>query len=260
MLDVTLLDSAHAGAAAGVFHRDGFVCIRDALTRDQLALARAGADRVVAEQMRVTPLAEANRGHARYSFGPQLHHPEWTQLDIEARVFFHHVLERAAAGADFQCSGGGGDYAAPGARMQHLHADIRDFLDDPLGRVTVMDLPTPYIVVNFLVTDFTTENGPTRFVRGTHRNRHPIPALDEEPNWMQESVLVAPAGTGLIRDVRCWHGGTPNRSSGIRIMTSVGYSAPWFRLANRHPLPRDVYQGLSVRARELTKDIAEAAQ
>ena len=31
----------------------------------------------------------------------------------------------------------------------------------------------------------------------------------------------------VIRDVRCWHGGTANRSQESRPMTSVGYYAPW---------------------------------
>ena len=50
----------------------GWVVVRDALTPEQLAFAQAGARRVIAEQMAATPLEKANRGRARYSFGPQL--------------------------------------------------------------------------------------------------------------------------------------------------------------------------------------------
>ena len=108
------------------------------------------------------------------------------------------------------------------------------------------------------MVDFKEINGATRFVRGTHRSRHPIPTLEEEPEWMKQSIICGPAGSALIRDVRCWHGGTANRSDEIRPMTSVGYTAPWFLRSNRQDqLPRSIYDTLSARAQELTRFIVE---
>jgi len=49
---------------------------------------------------------------------------------------------------------------------------------------------------------------------------------------MKDSILCAPAGTAIVRDVRCWHGGTANTSDQIRPMTSVGYFPHWFRLGD----------------------------
>ncbi len=80
MLDVELVQPGETERATQIFYRDGFVAIADALTREQLEILRAGADRVVAEQMAAIDMEEANRGYARYSFGQQFHHPEWTQL------------------------------------------------------------------------------------------------------------------------------------------------------------------------------------
>src|SRR5713101_1369708 len=80
MLEVEVVPPAEVERAAVIFHRDGFVVVREALTPAQLAFAQAGARRVIAEQMAATPLEQANRGFARYSFGPQLQHPEWRQL------------------------------------------------------------------------------------------------------------------------------------------------------------------------------------
>ena len=75
---------------------------------------------------------------------------------------------------------------------------------------------------------------------------------------MKESILCAPAGTAVIRDVRCWHGGTANDSDEIRPMTSVGYLAPWFRLPDLSPsLPRELYETLSPRGRELARFIVQ---
>ena len=165
MLDVEILDRSEVERAAAVFHRDGFVPIGDALDPEELAFAQSGAARVIARQMAETPLEQANRGHARYSFGPQLHHPEWVQLVELATVL--PILEAIWGSRDFICSGGGGDYSAPGAKEQHLHADMGDPLKDPLNQVTIHDVPTPYIVVNFLMVDF----------RKSQR-RHPVRARD----------------------------------------------------------------------------------
>ena len=256
MLDVEILDSSEVERAAAVFHRDGFVPIRDALNPEELAFAQSGAARVIARQMAETPLERANRGYGRYSFGPQLHHPEWVQL-VELPTVLP-IVEAIWGSPDFICSGGGGDYSAPGAKEQHLHADMGDPFRDPLGQVTIHDVPTPYIVVNFLMVDFSKANGAIRFVPGTHRTRQPVPALEEEPDRMRESIICAPAGTALIRDVRCWHGGTANESDEIRPMTSVGYLAPWFRLPDLSPsLPRKLYRTLSSRGRELTRFIVQ---
>jgi hypothetical protein len=70
---------------------------------------------------------------------------------------------------------------------------------------------------------------------------------------MRDSIVCAPAGTAIVRDVRCWHGGTANISNQVRPMTSVGYHAPWFRARHAPVMPRRIYDTLSPRGRELCK-------
>jgi hypothetical protein len=244
--DFEVVAAGDVARAVSLFHRDGFVLLADALTADQLQFARQGADRVVAEQTAAIALDKANRGYARYSFGQQIQHPEWTQL-----VDLPPVLDVVTAiwdSDDLTCSGGGGDYSLPGAQIQHLHGDIGEFLHDPQGRTVTADLPTPFIVVNFPMVDFRRENGATRFIPCTQRNRQPPPKLEDEPEWMRQSIVRAPAGAALIRDVRTWHGGTANLSQETRVMTSVGYYAPWFRRPGVDPcIPRGLYEQLSER-------------
>lgn len=255
MLDVELVQPGDTGRATQIFHRDGFVAIADALTREQLETLRTGANRVVAEQMAATVLEDANRGYARYSFGQQFHHPEWTQL-IELPTILP-VLD-AIWGEDYVCFGGGGDYSAPGAKIQQLHSDMRDEINDPLGQVVVFDLPAPFIVVNYLVTEFREINGATRFVPGTQRTRLRPPSLDDEPEHWKHSIICAPAGTALVRDVRCWHGGTANRSDEIRIMAGVGYYPHWFRRSEiGYPLSLELYDGLSERGRRMCRSLVD---
>ena len=251
MLNIEILSPDQVEKAAAIFHRDGFVAIKNALTPEQLKFAQSGADRVIQEQIAETELEKANRGFARYSFGSQIQHREWMQLiDLPATL---PILEAIWNSADFICSGAGGDYSVPGAKIQKLHSDIGDFFHDPLGQATFHDVPAPFIVINFLMVDFTKENGAIRFIPCTQRSRHPVPSLEEEPEWMKNSILCAPAGTAVIRDVRCWHAGTANNSGTIRPMTSVGYYAPWFRARRTATLPRERYNELSPRARELAQ-------
>jgi hypothetical protein len=86
------------------------------------------------------------------------------------------------------------------------------------------------VAVNFLPDDQTSLNGPTRQVLGSQHSRAPIPTLADEPEWMQLStVCPAPAGSVQIRDVRAWHGGTPNLSDDLRAIPNLEFYAPWFR-------------------------------
>lgn len=244
-------------SAARIFHRDGFVALADGLSDEQLQFARQGADRIIAEQTSATPLEKANRGHARYSFGAQHQHPEWAQLIELPHVLA--LLEIIWQSDGFDCSGAGGDYCLPGARIQALHSDVSEALHDPDGRVSLFDLPAPFIVVNFPLVDFRRDNGATRFVPCTHRTRLRPPPLDQEPQWMQQSIVEVPAGTALVRDVRCWHGGTANVSQETRTMTSVGYYAPWFRRPGiaASPMPRAIFDSLGDRGRTMCRGLLE---
>ena len=253
MLNIEFISTTDPERAATVFHRDGFVALADVLTPDQLAFAQDGAARIVAEQMAAVPLKEANRGFARYSFGNQIHHPEWTQL-IDLPTILP-VLEAIWRVEDFVCSGAGGDYSTPSAKIQSLHSDMGDVLNDPLGQVNVFDLPAPFIVVNYLMTEFTEMNGAIRFVPGTQRTRVRPPALENEPEHWKRSIVCAPEGTALVRDVRTWHGGTANRSQQNRIMTSAGYHAPWFGRPADRPLPLERYRELSERGRRMCQHL-----
>ena len=134
-----------------------------------------------------------------------------------------------------------GDFCLPGAiGYQPLHSDVQDWRDDtktpfsaffdPRRQLTIRDLPCPYVCVNFLPQEVTRLNGPTRQIPGTQHSRTPIPTLAEEPEWMRLStVCPAPAGAIMVRDVRAWHGGTPNISQAARSIPNLEFYAPWFR-------------------------------
>lgn len=256
MLEIEMLEADEVDRAAKIFLRDGFVAIKDVLQGEQLHKTQAAATRVIEEIMAEDPERTGNRGHHRYSFGNQMHHIEWCQLtDLPAVL---PILAAIWNSNDFICPGNGGDFSLPGAEIQPLHSDGNELgFIDPLGQTTTRDLPPVLICVNFPMVDFTMENGAIRQIPCTHRSNAPIPTLEEEPAWMQNSIICAPAGTALFRDVRCWHGGTANNSDRARPMTNAHYYAPWFRTGMSKSLPRQHFEHMSPRAQELCRYIVE---
>ena len=209
--------------AAELFHRDGFVVVRDALVPHQLERMQRAADRAIDEMLAADPEAAVGGGAGglphRYSFGSSsasrhmLHVDEWVEMiDMPTTT---PILTAIFGSPNYIVIGGGGDLAMPGAiEYQGLHSD-NTWAEphDPTGRITTRDLPLPAVTINFPMCDLTRENGPIRQIPGTQSSRQPIPNLLDEPEWMKlATVCPVPAGSAIFRDVRTWHGGTPNLS------------------------------------------------
>ena len=73
------------------------------------------------------------------------------------------------------------------------------------------------------------------------------------------TVCPAPAGSVLVRDVRAWHGGTPNLSDEIRAIPNVEFHAPWYREPIVACLPREVWDGLSEHGRRVGRSLVDFA-
>ena len=263
--------------AVTLFRRDGFVVIADALNDEQTQMLASGCAEVAADIVALDENLNGNRGARRYSFGgssltrSQLHHPAWQML-LEVDVVFD-LISMLFASEDFILRAASGDFCLPGAtEYQPLHADTRDFKDakstpfnsfiDPTGIMSLRDLPCPYICANFLPQDVTRINGPTRQIPGTQNSRVRIPSLEDEPEWMRLStVCPAPAGAVMIRDVRAWHGGTPNVSDAIRSIPNLEFYAPWFREPMVPGIDFADYRKLSERAQKLVRfSVADSSE
>ena len=259
-------DTKHA---VDLFRRNGFVVIANVLDSEQTEILRNGCDEVVSEILALDQGRAGNRGSHRYSFGgssltrSQLHRPEWQMLlDIQTVT---DTVTAIFQSSDYVLRAASGDFCLPGAvGYQPLHSDVRDWHDpkttpysafhDPRRQLTVRDLPCPYVCVNFLPQDVTPLNGPTRQIPGTQHSRVPIPTLAEEPEWMRLStVCPAPAGAIMIRDVRAWHGGTPNIANAVRSIPNLEFYAPWFREPIVPGITYRDYKNLSEHAQRLVR-------
>ena len=267
--DVEILDPSEIERAVKIFRRDGFVLVGDALSPDQTEFLRNGVVEVVDEIVAHDSERGGNRGSHRYSFGgssvtrSMLHRPEWQMLVDLPTVT--PIVTAIFESSDYLLRSASGDFCLPGAvEYQPLHSDIRDFapdgntpfsaFHDPRNFLTLRDLPCPYVCVNFLPFDQTALNGPTRQIPGSQNSRAPIPTLEEEPEWMRLSTACpAPAGAVQIRDVRAWHGGTPNLSDELRAIPNLEFYAPWFREPMIPGITYADHKKLSDHAQHLTR-------
>ena len=289
-----ILEPHEVDRAAKVFFRDGFVIVRDLLdpaTLEGLREATAAVLRQIIEIRGVGGrkyVTESLRLPHRYSFGSSsasrqmLHDMTWASLiDLPTTT---PILSKIFGGDDYWVIGAGGDVCLPGAvEYQTLHGDVREPFLLPQSRLdqarrmgielqapeTSIDHPTrqrifertpPLVTINFLTSDQTAENGPIRHIPGTQARPDAPPSAAEEPEWMRLSTLVgAPAGAGVIRDVRAWHGGTPNLSKEVRAMPNVEYAAPWLDESVFVPsMPHDVWAALSTHAQQISGRVKTA--
>jgi ectoine hydroxylase-related dioxygenase (phytanoyl-CoA dioxygenase family) len=107
----------------------------------------------------------------------------------------------------------------PGQAAQPFHADD--------GSIPI---PRPHVPVAcpaiWALTDFTTENGGTRVVPGSHRFER-IPRKHEQPEEVIDVVM--PAGSVLVYHGSLWHGGGTNQSAARRAAIVVNYCAGFLR-------------------------------
>ena len=183
--------------AARIFHRDGFVVVRDLLNSEQLARWRAGCARALRDILSIPGqgnrkyMSETGRLPHRYSYGTSsasrqmLHDPAWaSMIDLPTTT---PIVTEIFGTSDYRVWGSGGDLCLPGAiEYQHLHSDGRDAqhlsdsrieqakrlgvelnrdsagnLDVPTLKLT-MEMTPPTVTINFLMCDLTWENGPIR--------------------------------------------------------------------------------------------------
>ncbi|GCE29859.1 hypothetical protein KDA_53430 [Dictyobacter alpinus] len=163
----------------------------------------------------------------------------YTHPKLLAAVF--HII-----GCEFKLSSLNGRDAIPGEGHQSLHADW--------GR---LEEGEPFHVVNslWMLDDFTSENGATRVVPGTHRLfKSPEETMSNPADEHPEQVLaLAPAGTVLVFNAHLWHGGTCNVTQNTRRALHCYFSAREFpqQLNQREYLRLETFRRISPAARYL---------
>lgn len=73
----------------------------------------------------------------------------------------------------------------------------------------------PVVDAVVMLDDFTWESGAPRIIPGSHRWTEPLPEAARIPVHPQEVVVAGPAGSMVVFNGNCWHGGRRNRN-GVR--------------------------------------------
>jgi ectoine hydroxylase-related dioxygenase (phytanoyl-CoA dioxygenase family) len=79
---------------------------------------------------------------------------------------------------------------------------------------------------NYLLTDYSAEDGGLSFVPGSHHWRR-LPSIEEAQYWADNAhAVTAPAGSMIIWGDHTWHGSYPKKSDGLRLMVLAMYNRP----------------------------------
>ena len=148
----------------------------------------------------------------------------------------------------------------PGNEIQWIHRDSGQLFPElPFA------LPVSTIVVNIPLVDFTVENGATEVWPGSHliiddeavRNSPYNVCEPERAANYPSFQLEMPAGSVVVRDMRCWHRAMPNRTKNtVRHMLALVYFRRFHHAPDapgifRAPIPKEIWNNMSEEAQEV---------
>jgi len=228
--------AAHAERIA----RDGFTILESVLAPDA---ADAIADDLVALERKLGIGYGKNDFEGEHTvrlYNLLVHGPLYEQIPVHEGVLplVERVLDRGCLVSTLSSVS-----IDPGETAQLLHAD---------DQLIPLEKPHAPIVCNTMwaLTDFTAENGATRFVPGSHlSDRNPRPFDDEEGARTAEM----PKGSVLVFNGSLWHGGGANRSGERRVGIAMNYCAGFIRQQENQQLgvPRELARRFAPRLQRL---------
>ena len=232
-------------AGARLLREAGLVVVESVLPRDWIAELNVAMQTV-----------QDNEEERQNGENPMLKMPFMAPRIIDS-PFAMPILKAAMGDKIFAYLPYGCNTTQPGCDIQWIHRDSGQLFPElPFA------LPVSTIVVNVSLVDFTVENGATEVWPGSHliiddpavRNS-PYNVCDEDRAAQHPSFqLEMPAGSVVVRDMRCWHRAMPNRTQTIRHMLALVY----FRRFHHSPDAPGIY-GARVPA-EIWNNMSEEAQ
>jgi len=223
-------------------HRDGIIILANAIDTNHIDTLQAilGPE---AEEVVQDPNHHFNFGRETRNMdqAPPLE-PELMYKDIWANPAAVTVL-KYVMGPELVCHYANGNTALQATGRQPVHSDIHTA--HPL-------FPFAY-AINIPLCDVNAENGSTEIWPGSHRDSN-IDQHDGEGSGeghltikhylleerRKHSPPVQPnsrKGSLIIRDIRLWHAGMPNRTPAPRIMLAFVVQPKWFQAPSKVLIP-----------------------
>jgi ectoine hydroxylase-related dioxygenase (phytanoyl-CoA dioxygenase family) len=241
--------------AVRTFDDVGFVVLEDAFEKPFLDTIRAAYEAQLHAFLEgrggLDALEGKTFGKNHIGFHPPLLFPL-----ADERIVAHPVavqLMTELLGDSFQCGFYNTNTAMPGSGIQPIHADTRPLFGAALG----VPHPVATLVVNIPLCDFTLENGSTEVWPGTHRFVDTTPkderTLEERARDLPSVRTNFKVGSLVLRDMRMWHRGMPNRADYPRTMIALVYERG-FKRTDTLEVPRSTYEAWSETTRKIFRN------
>ena len=244
-MTLTTLDDSTLARHLARIDADGYTIVEDAIEPELVAQLRDTIRRLEGE-LHVTPRETAAEGHATL----RMYNLLAKDPVFQAMPVHPNVLPIAERLLDRGCllSGMTAIDIGPGEHPQPMHGD---------DIVMARHLPLPHVPMMvtsmWALTDFTEENGGTRFVPGSHRFAQ-TPESPDAPTGVEIRSLEMPAGSVMIFHGSLWHGGGANVSENDRRLGVNVQYCPGFVRQQQNPylgIPPEIAETFSDRLLEL---------
>jgi len=227
-------------------HKDGVVVLRDIIDPEHLDEINKYMLEDLERLLHNDPNLHQNfgKGTLNVQQGPTLFPTSLFYEDVYLNQLIFHAAN-LYLGPDCKWNFISGNTALPhGTVSQPAHSD---------AMYTHPTCPF-YIVANIPLIDATVQTGATKvWLGGTHRftyddqvklpdrnARIVKPEVVESYSQTQPGIQpTVPKGSVLLRDLRLWHAGCPNKSDQVRCMLGLGYSASWHHESAKFRIPAE---------------------
>lgn len=192
-------DNTLAAEQKEALDRDGCVVLGGLIGEAWLARLRAAFEKACAKDGKSPAIKESGTRHADDLVNrDSCFEGVYTHPSVLAAV--HHILR-----VPFRVGQLAGRDPLPGYGAQGLHGDwTTRAKGEPFRIATTI----------WLLDDFTSDNGATRVVPGTHHllTQPPKSLADPESRHPEQRIIVAGAGSVLVFNGHLWHSGTRNKT------------------------------------------------
>ena len=225
---------------AAEVRRTGYTILRDQIPADAVAEVAAAFAPVWEDHLEEIG-ANPNRGPMRH----------YIQLPFEPPFYQPRIhgdsgivgVVRQLLGEDVELVQYATDTPAKGSVFQDWHGDVPSLFPEEPDLVT----PPALIAVNFSFVDVGRENGPFEVADGSHHLPRPEGLERIGRGEFARRELLMKVGDVLIRDPRCLHRGTPNRTATPRPVAVLCFERSWYRLvslSHHNPVRREFWESL----------------
>jgi hypothetical protein len=238
------ISAGHLSAAVEALKIDGIVILKNAVDLTHIEALR--------ERMLEDLKTILARGDCPYNFtesNVQQDPPPFPPYLFKDVLLNEIVIAitRAMLGPGLKNSFYSGNTALPSGLRQPVHPDTAQLWRG-------LDAPSPpfAFVINVPVMDVTVENGATEIWPGSHHDTTvsifdrdlgldglvPEEALERRRAFAPPVYPSLKAGSIVIRDMRLWHAGMPNRTDTARPMIAMIHYIKWWGACEPIPFPK----------------------